>query len=104
MRGPLGIAATLLLVATPLQARGDEHPSELETDRLPAVQTGGDCIVRGATVARLGWCLVVIVSPPFMFSIPIRRTIARASAGGRQLPLHNMISTFLPCGRSSRSI
>ena len=46
-------ALALLLIA-PLHSAGDEHawdhPSEIETDRVPAFTTGGSCLIRGATI------------------------------------------------------
>ena len=36
--------------AAPLSAVPGEHPFESDSTRIPALRTGGNCVIRGATV------------------------------------------------------
>jgi imidazolonepropionase-like amidohydrolase len=64
-RGSLTGEGALAAAAASGQGVPVEHPSELESDRAPSIQTGRDCIVRGAKIHSA-------VAPPFVGDVQVK--------------------------------
>ena len=50
IQSPLNTMLSLLLLGSTIPALAGEHPIETEADRVPSLQTGGNCVIRGATI------------------------------------------------------